>query len=812
MGKKSKQDAIDVQNDQEEYPALDHGVKKSIFAVLLLMLAVIFILSLVDLAGIVGQHIDKGIAFLFGWGRFVLPLVMIVLGTLYFKKMQPIRYTLAAVGAILFFLMFLGLVHITKDMDGMVIQAKIGCGGGYVGLGIAYPLAHYLGKIAGVIILAGFSLIGIMLIFNAPLYQFIELVRSKIPERKKDKEANGKEGKEDLEDKKDQEDKENGKDAIGEDISKTQNNNEEKNDSQMEQSKQQEDSDEDNKKHADLSNNIKTFSFDDRSEDKLFKTVQGQFLEGKKQDELRQRSNAYAKTLWSSPPFNLLRGNKERPHQTNLDQTVDIIKSTLHNFGIEVEPSEYHIGPTITQFTFKPANGVKLSRILALQDNLALALAAHPVRIEAPIPGKSLIGIEVPNETKSLVQLRTMLESDAFKKRPSNLSIILGEDVNGLPMLADIKKMPHLLIAGSTGTGKSICINAILTTLLYQNSFKDLCLILIDPKRVELSMYKGIPHLLTPVITEPQKVVNTLRWSVDEMEKRFCLLQEVGSRDIHSYNKKVNEGERRRVIDKETGEEKKEIMEKMPYIIIVIDELADLMAAYAKDIEGPIVRLAQKSRAVGIHLIVSTQRPSVEVITGLIKTNIATRVAFQVPTQIDSRTILDMAGAEKLLGNGDMLFLSADAAKPRRVQGVFISEKEIKRVVKFIKEQAKEIDFDDGKNLSVSLKQQLESSASTPGGLGSESTHDEEIYKQAKEIVIQAKKASTSMLQRKLSIGYGRAARIIDILEENGIVGPPDGTKPRKLLIDVNENVLYGNNNKEDQKKRDKWARDENVD
>jgi S-DNA-T family DNA segregation ATPase FtsK/SpoIIIE len=363
--------------------------------------------------------------------------------------------------------------------------------------------------------------------------------------------------------------------------------------------------------------------------------------------------------------------------------------------------------------------------------------------------------------------------------------------------------MPHLMIAGSTNTGKSVSVNSVLTALLYQNSPEELKFIMVDPKRVELSFYNGIPHLLTPVIVDASKVISALKWAVSEMERRYKVLQDIGSKDIHSYNKKVAQGKKNQVLDEETGKYEYEELEKMPFIIIVIDELADLMASHGKEVEGAIVRLAQMSRAVGIHLIISTQRPSVEVITGLIKANITTRIAFQVATQIDSRTILDMAGAEKLLGNGDLLFSSVASSKPRRIQGVFISEEEIRKVVKFIKKQAKDIDFDGEEDLSGSLEEQLESSMGVFSGAGTVGEKDEELFEEAKHIVIENKKASTSLLQRKLSIGYSRAARLMDMLEESGVVGPADGTKPRQILIATGDVVYDDDSN--DQQRREGW-------
>jgi S-DNA-T family DNA segregation ATPase FtsK/SpoIIIE len=403
-----------------------------------------------------------------------------------------------------------------------------------------------------------------------------------------------------------------------------------------------------------------------------------------------------------------------------------------------------------------------------------------------------------------MVKMRAALVTEVFKSRDSNLTVILGEDVNGDLIIGDIKKMPHLMIAGATNTGKSVSVNSILTTLLYQNSPEELKFIMVDPKRVELSFFNGIPHLLTSVIVDTSKVINALKWAVNEMERRYKVLQDIGSKDIHSYNEKVSQGKKRQVMDEETGKYEYEELEKMPFIVIVIDELADLMAAHGKEVEGAIVRLAQMARAVGIHLVLSTQRPSVEVLTGLIKANIGTRIAFQVATQIDSRTILDMGGAEKLLGNGDMLFSSTSSPKPKRIQGVFISENEIRKVVKFIKKQSEESDFDEQEDLSESLEEQLESSMGVFSGPDTFGDKDEELFEEARHIIIENKKASTSLLQRKLSIGYSRAARLMDMLEESGVVGPAEGTKPRQILTASGESSYE--DDLSDQAKRERWS------
>lgn len=491
---------------------------------------------------------------------------------------------------------------------------------------------------------------------------------------------------------------------------------------------------------------------------------------------------------YQPPPLELL--DSERGSPTAGDTRINsvIIKKTLQNFDIPVEMSEINIGPTVTQYTLKPAEGVKLSKITGLSNDLALALASHPIRIEAPIPGKSLVGIEVPNKIRAVVRLRDLIQNPEFQNSSSNLLIALGRDVSGKPIYADLGRMPHLLVAGSTGTGKTIFLNSLILSLLfrpptninpYGGSPEILRFILIDPKRVEFPIYNDLPHLLSPVIYDAQKTVNALKWLILEMERRFDLLVEAKARDIAGYNEMVK---------------KQESLNPLPYIILIIDELADLMAARGREIEAGIVRLAQMARAVGIHLVVATQRPSVEVITGLIKANITSRITFQVASQVDSRTVLDMAGAEKLLGLGDLLYLSAEIVKPKRIQGSYVSEKEIRKVVNYFKSQIREkskvelIDEGPKNKLTKDLERDLKAFPA-PGLFDEVETPDEDpLYKEAKRVVIEARKASASLLQRRLRIGYARAARLIDILEERGVVGPGEGAKPRQVYIQEGEN------------------------
>ncbi|MFA7253052.1 MAG: DNA translocase FtsK 4TM domain-containing protein [Patescibacteria group bacterium] len=464
-------------------------------------------------------------------------------------------------------------------------------------------------------------------------------------------------------------------------------------------------------------------------------------------------------TVWHYPTVELLNNLNETADPGNIYKNAEAIQKCLNTFNIDVELGDANVGPTVTQYTLKPTAGVKLNQIVARQNDLALALSAKSIRIEAPIPGKNAVGIEIPNKKAAKVTLREILFSPEFKTIKSKLTLALGRDVAGDSVSIDLEKMPHLLIAGSTGSGKSVCINAIISSLLYNNSPAELRLLLVDPKRVELTCYNAIPHLITPVVTEVDKTVSALKWAVWEMERRYKMFSELGKRNIIAYN----------VAPGPEG--------KLPYMVIIIDELADLMATSSKEVEGSIVRLAQMARATGMHLIIATQRPSVDVLTGLIKANIASRIAFATASQVDSRTILDISGAEKLLGNGDMLFMAA-GIKPRRIQGCFISDPEIEKVTDFLKKEG-------GPQYDESI---LSFGASRGGGVGNGmGTDEDDLYNDAVETVVNAGKGSASLLQRRLKVGYARAARLLDILEENGVIGPQDGAKPRDVLVSSSE-------------------------
>lgn len=483
---------------------------------------------------------------------------------------------------------------------------------------------------------------------------------------------------------------------------------------------------------------------------------------------------------YDPPPLSLLSKSKGRPKSGDAKASANIIKQTLKTFGIEVEMDEVEIGPTVTRYAIKPAQGVKIAKIVGLQRELEMNLAAGTIRIEAPIPGKSLVGIEVPNLIKATIGLASLLTSPEYTDSPNPLMVALGKDITGKAHFANIARMPHGLIAGTTGAGKSALIHDIIVSLLYRNSPEQLRFIMVDPKRVELSFYNGIPHLMTGVITDAKKALLSLKWAVKEMERRYDILQAERVQNIDSYHKNIyRKAKAKWQQDGADPETKADLPEPLPYIVIVMDELADLMHSYPRELEASIVRLAQMSRAIGIHLLLATQRPSVNVITGTIKANIPTRIALQVASQIDSRTILDQVGAEKLLGKGDMLFLSGELGKPMRLQSAFLSEDEVKKVVDYLKDQSEAHELDD-----INLDEPAEGNGDSFFGSVEVDEDEDDLYEEARQIVKEAGKASTSYLQRRLKVGYSRGARLMDMLEERGVIGPQEGSKPRQIIED----------------------------
>jgi S-DNA-T family DNA segregation ATPase FtsK/SpoIIIE len=480
---------------------------------------------------------------------------------------------------------------------------------------------------------------------------------------------------------------------------------------------------------------------------------------------------------WKAPSLDLLEKKQSPADAGDVQQNAATIRDTLREFNIDVEMEGANIGPKVTQYTLKPPSGVKLTRITALETNIALNLAAQSLRIEAPIPGQRAVGIEVPNRKAADVRLYGVLASKQWKSNREPLSFAIGKDISGEAVLGELNKMPHLLIAGQTGSGKSVMINTLLTSLLYRNSPSEMKLILVDPKQVEMAPYEDIPHLLTPVITEPEKTISALKWAVNEMERRYKLLADEKLRDIKSYNQRLQKGGKKIAVEDEEGRTQQHEDGAMPYIVIVIDELADLMMVAARDVEALIVRLAQKARAVGIHLVLATQRPSVDVITGLIKANVPARIAFTVASQIDSRTILDQIGAEKLLGQGDMLMLTPSMAKPKRIQGAWVMDEEVLKITDHLRMQSAPQYNDEIVSQPVQINGKGGVVMDFDAGSG------DDMYNDALRVVIESRKASTSLLQRRLRVGYARAARIIEEMEEQGVIGPADGARPREVLI-----------------------------
>jgi S-DNA-T family DNA segregation ATPase FtsK/SpoIIIE len=702
---------------------------RGIWVVSLFVLSGITFLSTINLAGRLGAFLKEILKYGFGLQAYLIPFILAGIAFALFRaeKGKEANFELKKsnlVGLILFVLSLASVFHLFFTQEEAANMALEGRGGGFLGYGINFPLRSLMGFWATLIISLSLFVISIILMFNtSPREIWKKILKIKEKSAKFSEKLNQK--------------------LLPKEKVKI--------------------SDFSTKSLKDLENkNI--IDEEDVKEDKpildlkvrnLTESPSSSGKEILKQDESDQKTNFSITRGWKPYPLNLLDSRPSAPTSGDIKKNIKTIQQALANFGIEVEMQEVNIGPTVTQYTLKPAEGVKLSKITSLQNDLALALAAHPLRIEAPIPGRSLVGIEIPNRAAALVRLREILESKEFSQRKSNLTVPLGRNVAGHPVVADLRKMPHLLISGATGSGKSICLNSVILSLLNQNSPSDLKLILVDPKKVEMTGYNKTPHLLTPVITEVDKTVNSLKWLVSEMERRFKIFSEEGSRDIVSYNQKLKQ-------------------KRMPYLVLIIDELADLMATAASEVEACIVRLAQMARATGIHLILATQRPSVNVITGLIKANITSRIAFAVASQIDSRTIIDMSGAEKLLGNGDMLYLNSELGKPRRIQGAYVSEDEIKKVTLWFKKQG-EPEYNE-----EVLKKQVSSSIL---GIASEGAVDDELFEEAKEIILQSGKASASLLQRRLSVGYARAARLLDILEEKGIIGPANGAKPREILI-----------------------------
>ncbi|HEY4499432.1 MAG TPA: DNA translocase FtsK [Candidatus Paceibacterota bacterium] len=717
------------EKDDEKEPRnhLKSETIQGVIAILSFAVSILLTLAAFNRAGVAGKIAFHYLSVTLGVGYFMFPLILVLYGAATLKNIHRGFSLSKTIAAVIFFLSGLGIVSVAAQEQG-----------GYLGSLVALPLIKLFGTMAGIILLVALLFICILIVFDtginlSPLFARVTGLFSRNKETLTITGGQNADAKDDEEE------------------------DEEESDVEEEESEEEET---EVKVHA-------------ATIPKKGDVVAGDFA-------VNQHIFKYTGKKFIPIPLSLLEKDRGTPGVGDIKANVNIIKRSLQNFGIDVEMDEVTIGPTVTRYALKPAEGVKLSRIVALQNDLSLALAAHPLRIEAPIPGKSLVGIEVPNSTKSTVGLASMLADAEFKQSEKSLMVALGKTIAGKCCFGNLAKMPHLLIAGATGSGKSVIIHGIITSLLYRNSPEHLKFIMIDPKRVELTMYNKIPHLLTPVITEAKKSILALKWAAKEMDRRYDILEAESVRDIESYHKNILTPALKKLEGKriEAGDENSpKVPVLMPYIVIVIDELADIMSSYPRELESAVVRLAQMSRAVGIHLILSTQRPSVNVITGLIKANIPARVALQVASQIDSRTILDAGGAEKLLGAGDLLYLSGDMAKPSRLQAPFISETEVKKVVKFLIDSYADV-FGDEIDLTAPADNTIFEANLDEASL----EDDDDLYEVAREEVLRAGKASTSYLQRKLSVGYARAAKLVDMLEERGVVGPGHGARPREVI------------------------------
>jgi len=688
-------------------------------------------------SGWFGEQVSGVLTLIAGLGAYVIPFLLMFAG---YTLVTGVRHSATSnriIGFVLLFVVFtswcqfartdsvVGLAHGAPGYEEANLGIEVRHGGGMVGLGASYILEAIFGRISSYIILTATAITGSLLISGASLVAIIESTgRLFAPRgRRRAKAVRG------LED-------ESATDVEAKSRIRTR------------------------KDTSEVLSVLKKriFSHDQEKAD----VRPGVVIARVSEDAQKPKSVGVAPPLPKSgseyqlPPITLLKEPPPPPKrvQADLNYKIDVIERTLEEFKIEANVVEVSHGPTVTRYEIQLAPGIKVSKIVSLADNLAMSLAAIDVRVEAPIPGKSAIGVEVPNSNPAIVTLRECLDTDEFRGAPSKLTIALGKDVAGEPRYADLTKMPHMLVAGATNAGKSVCLNTLIASLLFRATPREVKMILIDPKRVELSLYDGIPHLCAPVVRDVRQATGILRAALKEMERRYDLFVEKQTRDFNGYNEKVKPEER------------------LPYIVIIVDELADLMMQAGPEVEFSICRLAQLARATGIHLVIATQRPSVDVVTGTIKANISSRIAFAMNSQVDSRTILDMSGAERLIGRGDMLFKPIDAAKPTRIQGCFISEKEIEALVKFIKDQ-------ESPDYTMEPVQVGEVGSSD----ALNDAVNDEVYEPAVRMVVMNGYASTSIIQRKFRIGYTRAARLVDAMEQQGIVGPPDGAKPREVLI-----------------------------
>ncbi|PXV69358.1 FtsK/SpoIIIE family DNA translocase [Halanaerobium congolense] len=775
-------------SDQKNDPKIERRKNEILGLFLITFAAISYFAIFSNSAGLLGDYMSKAYYFLVGSGSYILPLLFIYWGIQLIRS-KSIKFSAKFLGLIISFISIISIINLNEGGN-LFLNTPENAAGGIIGGAISYFLVELFAVNGAYIILSVLLLIGILLLFDLFLHNIfrktkavisafnqsiknlkekiisffnsLTLGRFNIFAKFKDNRTDKKEKRKNDLDKVELESKNTAENIVEESNNQSSfksqaenlNNNTSSN-SAVEKNKNNK-KQQKTKKEVEAENETKEITEDfDISKDQS-KDIKDQ---GEKHGD------------YTLPGISLL--NDSGKKKVKLANKSELLEETLNSFGVEAKVINVNHGPTITRYEIQPATGVKVSKIVNLSDDIALALAARDVRIEAPIPGKAAVGIEVPHGNDITVSFRDVIVSEEFQKAEAKLTLALGKGIDGDTAVFNLAKMPHLLVAGATGSGKSVCINTLISSILYRAAPDEVKLLLVDPKKVELNIYQGLPHLITPVVTDPKKAANVLKLVVEEMENRYDLFSDTGSRGIESYNKQIDDPE-----------------DKLPYIVVVIDELSDLMMVAANEVEDNICRLAQMSRAAGIHLIIATQRPSVDVITGLIKANIPSRISFAVSSATDSRTILDMGGAEKLLGKGDMLFAPVGMQKPQRIQGAFLTDKEISDITAFVKNQAAaeyKIEKDDIKEVELSIDDE-----------------QDELYEEAVKLVVKYR-ASISMLQRRLHIGHSRAARLIDSMEEDGIVGPYAGSKPRKVLVEEDdlEAILNGEYDTDAEEKSD---------
>ncbi len=768
--------------------------KLDLVVVSLIVFSILLAVLIYNKSGVVGLKLNEILGGMFGIMQYILPIgmfaVAIKLAVDGKEDIVPklVQYGIAVVSISIVFSVFqfsAGELQSSKEITELVKDAYyLGSqskGGGAIGVVGAAPLTKLLGNAGAVILCIGLAVILLVFTFGINLSEMINMLLDKLEEKKEERlERKAELAKELAEEEKEtraerrkrqkeemkQMKAQQAKQQMGEQIKINFGGRIVDNTDEKPGLKKYDHSNDDLEP---LTKNSKKQIQPDVIDSNLFKDVEEQKEEKKKAVLQLEHSQTVEDEHYEYPPVELLSKPTKKGLKGGakaLTDTATRLQKTLYSFGVSAKVENVSVGPAITRYELKPAEGVRVSKIANLADDIALNLAAETIRIEAPIPGKQAVGIEVPNKEKEVVHFREILDSDEFRENKSKLTVGLGKDVAGNVQLADISKMPHVLIAGSTGSGKSVCINTLITSIIYNAKPSEVKFVMVDPKVVELSVYNGIPHLLIPVVTDPRKAAGALAWAVQEMDDRYNKFASKGVRDLKGYNKAIEK-------DAEEG------TGKLPQIVIIIDELADLMMVAKNDVEDAICRLAQKARAAGMHLVIATQRPSVDVITGLIKANVPSRIAFAVSSQVDSRTILDSVGAEKLLGKGDMLFFPAGAPKPSRVQGAFVSDDEVEKIVDFIKSNGTATYSED-------ILESIENSNKTDKEIATEADADDDtdpFLMDAIQTVVETGQASTSFIQRRFKVGYARAGRIVDQMEERGVISGYQGSKPREVLM-----------------------------